>query len=423
MYKFYKIKDKFVFNYKQRILDKIRGPYDMIEIKEKNKKSGITLIALVVTIVVLLIIAGVSIRLTLGNNGIISRAMKATETNKLETLKEDIALTINSEKIDDNIKAITGEEVYNALPDKYRTDTNTYKVSCNYSCILYNNKYFVNLLTPNQDLTEDDVNNWNYEINEYEFTDGNYHLCYIGQPKNGNLTNITFPDILVDNVNNQYYLVVGISHNSFEGSNITSIDLSSSPSIKRICYSAFENCTKLQSIVIPETCEAIEGGVFSNCKSLSEVNILSALKNTDYDTNSDYKTALQNSTFSECLSLRNINLPENLELIAVNTFYNSGLKEITIPKGCKKIDSKAFLNCESLLRIQFDEDSELSVINSRAFDYCHNVEKNVYIPTSVTLIGDYAFRNCGSDKNITIYYYNSANQGVGVFEYTNSKQQ
>ena len=44
----------------------------------KNKQEkGITLIALVVTIVVLLILAGVSISLVLNNNGIISKAKEA----------------------------------------------------------------------------------------------------------------------------------------------------------------------------------------------------------------------------------------------------------------------------------------------------------------------------------------------------------
>ena len=46
------------------------------EIKNKQEK-GITLIALVVTIVVLLILAGVSISLVLNNNGVISKAKDA----------------------------------------------------------------------------------------------------------------------------------------------------------------------------------------------------------------------------------------------------------------------------------------------------------------------------------------------------------
>ena len=46
------------------------------EIKNKQER-GITLIALVVTIVVLLILAGVSLSLVLNNNGVISRAKEA----------------------------------------------------------------------------------------------------------------------------------------------------------------------------------------------------------------------------------------------------------------------------------------------------------------------------------------------------------
>ena len=46
----------------------------------RNKKqSGITLVALVVTIVVLLILAGVSINLVLGENGLITQAKEAKE--------------------------------------------------------------------------------------------------------------------------------------------------------------------------------------------------------------------------------------------------------------------------------------------------------------------------------------------------------
>ena len=47
----------------------------------KNKK-GITLVALVVTIVVLLILAGVSINLVLGNNGIIVKAREAQKNQQ-----------------------------------------------------------------------------------------------------------------------------------------------------------------------------------------------------------------------------------------------------------------------------------------------------------------------------------------------------
>ena len=56
-----------------------------------NKESGITLIALVVTIIVLLILAGISIQMLTGDNGILNRAEQAVEkhadANELEKIQ------------------------------------------------------------------------------------------------------------------------------------------------------------------------------------------------------------------------------------------------------------------------------------------------------------------------------------------------
>ena len=57
-----------------------------------NKQRGITLIALVVTIVVLLILAGVSIAMLGGDNGIVTQAQKAKEHTTISKEKESISL-------------------------------------------------------------------------------------------------------------------------------------------------------------------------------------------------------------------------------------------------------------------------------------------------------------------------------------------
>ena len=59
-----------------------------------NNKKGITLIALVVTVVVLIILAGVSINAVLGNNGIIKKANQAASVTKEAEVKEAINRTI-----------------------------------------------------------------------------------------------------------------------------------------------------------------------------------------------------------------------------------------------------------------------------------------------------------------------------------------
>lgn len=57
-----------------------------------KKKSGITLIALVVTIVVLMILAGVSINLVVGENGIIKKAREAVEATEQTAINEQIEM-------------------------------------------------------------------------------------------------------------------------------------------------------------------------------------------------------------------------------------------------------------------------------------------------------------------------------------------
>ena len=67
--------------------------------KTKEMK-GITLIALVITIVVLLILAGVSINLLLGDNGIITKATEAKDSYSKSAVKEKVGFLLNEYTID-----------------------------------------------------------------------------------------------------------------------------------------------------------------------------------------------------------------------------------------------------------------------------------------------------------------------------------
>ena len=58
----------------------------------KKKNNGITLIALVVTIIVLLILAGITINLTFNNKGILNRASQAKEASRAGIIKDETAM-------------------------------------------------------------------------------------------------------------------------------------------------------------------------------------------------------------------------------------------------------------------------------------------------------------------------------------------
>ena len=71
-----------------------------------RRNHGITLIALVITIIVLLILAGVTIASITGENGILSKATQASQKTTQEKEREEIKMAVTS----DNMKYITGDE-------------------------------------------------------------------------------------------------------------------------------------------------------------------------------------------------------------------------------------------------------------------------------------------------------------------------
>ena len=90
--------------------------------KIRNSMSGVTLIALVVTVIVLLILAGVTITAITGDNGIIKQAQDAAEATNYSQAREKIEMQIlqsynkngdiDLDKLTDNfIKNIPGAQI------------------------------------------------------------------------------------------------------------------------------------------------------------------------------------------------------------------------------------------------------------------------------------------------------------------------
>lgn len=83
----------------------------------KKQEKGITLIALVITIIILLILAGITLNLVLGENGIISRTKISVETYKKEQVREELQLTITNIQMEylQKNEEITMEKIVNGL--------------------------------------------------------------------------------------------------------------------------------------------------------------------------------------------------------------------------------------------------------------------------------------------------------------------
>lgn len=91
---------------------------EKISLKQrKNGEGGITLIALVITIIVLLILAGVSIATLTGQNGILTRASDAKEQTEIASVKEQAQLDIANWVAD---KMKNGEDATVDTPEKVK---------------------------------------------------------------------------------------------------------------------------------------------------------------------------------------------------------------------------------------------------------------------------------------------------------------
>ncbi len=89
-----------------------------LDIKIKNKK-GITLVALVVTIVVLLLLAGISLNLVIGNEGILTRSKESKTKTQIAEVKEKAQLDITEVQTLNAGKITYGE--LKSILEKYGT--------------------------------------------------------------------------------------------------------------------------------------------------------------------------------------------------------------------------------------------------------------------------------------------------------------
>lgn len=189
--------------------------------------------------------------------------------------------------------------------------------------------------------------------------------------------------------------VVGIGDRAFEYcSNLMNITIPDG--IKTIGDSAFYNCTSLTNIIIPKSVTSIGKYAFQSCYSLQSV-----ILNEGIETIAD-------GTFEGCSNLSNIILPQGLTSIEMYAFYGCGslsnivipeevtrigqfafrlctsLTDIVIPNNVKNIESGAFEDCSSLTNITLNEG--LESIGAEVFINCNNLNK-IYIPESVSGLG------------------------------------
>ena len=86
---------------------------------KKLNQKGITLIALVITIIVLLILAGVSIAMLTGQNGILTQAQSAKTTNENKSAEEKVKLAIMAARSQSETGALDADKLVTEVTTNY----------------------------------------------------------------------------------------------------------------------------------------------------------------------------------------------------------------------------------------------------------------------------------------------------------------
>ena len=140
--------------------------------------------------------------------------------------------------------------------------------------------------------------------------------------------------------------------------------------VSTISAGAFEECTLLKSVTIPESIKTIGEKAFENCTNLKSVILPNGLKRIEF------------SMFEDCAQLSSVSIPDTVEYIGECAFYNcTDLIEVNIPDKVTKIKDMAFCNCKKL--------------------------SHIIIPESVTEISENAFTGCDGLHTVDIQSDNS----------------
>jgi hypothetical protein len=182
--------------------------------------------------------------------------------------------------------------------------------------------------------------------------------------------------------------LTSIDSSAFSGcSALTQIDLPAS--LTSIGSSAFYNCDALKELTVPASVTSIEYKAFSNCDALTSLTVEDG--NQKYL--SDGNCIIEKDTDILIAGCAASVIPSYIIAVERYAFYQSGIKNITLPIGVTHIGNYAFYSCHALT-ISFDGGNNITHIGSYAFYGCSSLTDEFSDEKNIAHIGSYAFANC-----------------------------
>ena len=418
-----------------------------------RKNKGITLIALIITVIVMLILAGVAINMTIGDKGIFKRTSETIIIHENAEVYEQLSLKIVDDELGNMIDHTQIDKLSQLKSDGYidekgivnveavtkrkmKTGNGSVEAGDVYGIVLIENEYYLFYLDEKQ--KEKNLGKL-FQASEDELLEPTPEDYFIYDPATGGIalkagfgyywwggSSDKVPElglktiVIPSEYQGQPVTKIGIvtfceeAYNRGSdfcyGINVADVERIVLPNtITEIGDNAFLGSTNLKQVNIPNSVTKMGGSVFGRCTSLEEIklpNSITTIGVRAFEGCQSLKelnipnsvTEIGEYAFYNASNLTKVNIPNTITKIQHAVFWNTNLQEVTIPHTVTEIGRDAFCGCKfSVIEIP----DSVKIIEQSAFSDCRNL-KEIVIPNSVTTIRRYTFSGCSSLENVTI---------------------
>lgn len=183
----------------------------------------------------------------------------------------------------------------------------------------------------------------------------------------------------------------------YQNQSLTSVEFAADGADLTLGDYAFQECEKIESIIIPENVVGIGEGVFLDCKKLASITVD---ENNQYFVTDDgvlFDKGYTRLLFYPAGKTGVFETPEQMTSIGAGVFKeNEGLTGIKIGKNVTFIGKEAFKDCENFETVEFEEGgTEELVLEEGAFRWCDAL-KPFTLPNRVKALPAYFV--CGNDS-------------------------